>query len=92
MTNKKFVNHLIVPLLAPALIVSLYFTPKYVFGCRNRGLMALTVVLAALVASIFTACRSASQKKLGNTEEAVWWLVSTLILLLPLILLVGPLK
>lgn len=91
MLKKRYIRHLLVPSLTPALIVSLYFTPKHVFGCANRGLMALAVVFIALVAAISSACKWVSAKRRGNAEEANWWLVSTMILLSPLFLLVGPL-
>ena len=91
MLKGRYMRHLLVPLLAPALIVCLYFTPKYVFGCANRGLMALAVVFIALVAAITTAFKGISEKRNGNAEEANWWLVSTMILLSSLFLLVGPL-
>jgi len=89
--KKRLVRHLLVPSLAPLLIVCLYFTPKYVFGCANRGLMALAVVFIALVAAIITAFKGIREKRQGNAGEANWRLVSTLILLSPLFLLVGPL-
>ncbi len=74
-----------------ASLVGLYFTPKYVFGCANRGYLALAVVFIALGAALATAIKGISEKKRGNTEEAHWWIVSTLILVSPLFLLVGPL-
>ena len=91
MLNNRISRHLLIPLIAPALIVWLYFTPKNVFGCANRGYMALSVVLVSLVAAIATAFKGLREKKHGNTEEANWWIVSTLILLSPLFLLAGPL-
>ena len=91
MMKKKFIGHLLVPSLAPVLLVFLYFTPKSVFGCANRGYLALAVVFIALVAAVATAIKGISERKQGNTEEAHWWIVSTLILLSPLLLLVGPL-
>jgi hypothetical protein len=91
MLKIRYVKHLLIPSSAPALIVCLYFTPKYVFGCANRGLMALAVVFIALVAAITTAFKGIREKRQGNAEEANWWLVTTLILLSPLFLLVGPL-
>ena len=89
--KKKFIKHLLVPSLAPALLVCLYFTPKDVFGCANRGYLALAVVFIALVAAVAAAIKGMSERKQGNTEEANWWIVSTLILMSPLFLLVGPL-
>jgi hypothetical protein len=89
--KKRFIKHLLVHSLAPALLVCLYFTPKDVFGCANRGYLALAVVAIALVAAIAAAFKGISEKKRGNTVLANWWIVSALILLSPLFLLVGPL-
>jgi len=91
MMKKKFIGHLLVPSLAPVLLVCLYFTPKSVFGCANRGYLALAVVFIALVAAVAAAFKGISERKHGNIEGARWWIVSTLILLSPLFLLVGPL-
>ncbi len=89
--KKKIIGNLLLPSLAPALLVTLYFTPKDVFGCANRGYLALVVVFIALGAAVGTAIKGIGKKKQGNTEEAQWWIVSTLILVSPLFLLVGPL-
>jgi len=67
------------------------FTPKTVFGCANSGYIALAVVFLAMVAAVPTAMKGAAAKRRGASGEANWWLVSTLILLSPAILLVGPL-
>ena len=79
------------PLIAPAALICLYFTPKTVFGCANRGFMALGIAAIAMIAATLTTKRGVSEKKLGQNEEANWWLVTTLILFSPFILLFGPL-
>jgi hypothetical protein len=89
--KKKLIQHVFLPALAPALLVGLYFTPKTVFGCANRGYLALAVVFPALVAAFVTAFKGLKEKKQGNSEGALWWIASALILVLPLFLLVGPL-
>jgi hypothetical protein len=89
--RQRIIRHLILPLVAPAAIVWLYFTPKTVFGCANRGYIALTVVFLALAAAVVTASKVVAEKRRGETEAANWWIVNTLILLSPLVLLVGPL-
>ncbi|MEA5114875.1 MAG: hypothetical protein VB050_12700 [Geobacteraceae bacterium] len=89
--KKKIMTHLLLPLLAPAAVVGLYFTPKSVFGCANRGLMALGVVLLAVAGAVTTTWKGASLKRRGENEEANWWLLTTLVLLMPLVLLIGPL-
>ena len=91
MTKNRVIRHLILPSVAPISIFCLYFTPKYVFGCANRGYMALVIVFIGLIAAIATALKGIKEKKRGQTEEANWWIVTTLILVSPLVLLAGPL-
>ena len=83
--------HLFLPSIAPATLILLSFTPKTVFGCANRGTMALAIVFLAMVAAVATTVKSAFEKNRGHREEANWWVVTTLILLTPIVLLVGPL-
>ncbi len=83
-------RHVLLPALAPATIVGLYFAPVSLVGCANRGLMALAVALGSPAAAFVTVgvsirCRS------RNDPSASWWVISTLILALPLVLLLGPL-
>lgn len=91
MSGQRFIRHLILPLIAPATLICLYFTPKTVFGCANRGYMGLAVVFLAMIAAVPTAMKGAAAKRRGANDEANWWLVTTLILVSPLVLLVGPL-
>jgi hypothetical protein len=53
--------------------------------------MALAIVSIALVAAIATAYKGVTEKRRGESESANWWIVTTLILLFPAVLLVGPL-
>jgi hypothetical protein len=85
-----FVRHVALPALAPAAIVGLYFTPILLFGCINRGLLALAVVLGSTVAACLTA-RTGIRASRRHDPASAWWLLSTLILTLPIILLLGPL-
>lgn len=91
MFRHRFTRHLILPSIAPVALIWLYFTPKTVFGCSNRGYMAIAVALLALVAAIVTARKGAAARRRGDNESANWWIVTTLILVLPLVLIVGPL-
>jgi hypothetical protein len=89
-TMHLFVKHVLFPALAPAAVVGLYFTPVEVFGCVNRGLMALGVVLVSSTAALVTTGIGVR----GRTRDPAswnWWLLSTLILLLPIALVLGPL-
>jgi len=72
MSGKRFIRHLILPLIAPVAIIWLYFTPKEAFGCANRGYMALAVVFLALVAAFATAYKGIKEKRHGENESANW--------------------
>lgn len=91
MSGQRLIRHLILPLIAPVTLICLYFTPKTVFGCANRGYLALAVVLLSMIAAVPTAMMGAAAKRRGANDESNWWLLTTLILVSPLVLLVGPL-
>ena len=86
---KKFIRHLFLPAIAPVALIRLYFTPKSVFGCANRGYMAIGIVFLATVAAVASTVVGVSAKKRGEIEAANWWTVTTLILLIPIVLLIG---
>jgi hypothetical protein len=85
----RFTRHVTVPSFAPVSIVALYFTPVMWFGCVNRGLMAVAIVLASAAGAFFAINRCFRAK--ARNESADYWLVTALILTLPLALILGPL-
>ena len=87
---RPIVRHVGLPALAPAAIVALYFTPVQTFGCVVRGLMAFSVAVAAGIAAIVT-MMFALRARVQRNEPGTWWLLSSLILVLPAALLLGPL-
>ena len=89
--NRVLLQHVALPALAPASIVGLYFTPVMVFGCVNRGLMAIAVVLVSAVAAVITTAIG-TRIRIRDRATSDAWLLSTLILLLPIALLFGPLR
>jgi hypothetical protein len=89
--GKKITRHLLLPSIAPAALFGLYCTPKAVFGCANRGYMALGLVFLATIGAVVTTIKGVSERRRGESEAANWWLLTTLILLLPTFLLFGPL-
>ena len=84
------VRHLLIPAIAPAALVGLYFTPVTLFGCANRGWLAVAVVLVSAVAACVTTAKGA-RARLQGLPSANWWLLSTLVLVTPIVLLLGPL-
>ena len=83
------VRHVALPALAPAALIGLYFTPVLLFGCVNRGLLALAVVLLSAVGAFATIGMGFRARARGLPSGP--WLCSALILTLPLAQLLGPL-
>jgi hypothetical protein len=76
------------PALAPLTVVGLALTP---LGCATRGLLALTVVGLSLLAALCLAIRGLVARLRGR-EVSSWWLASAAILILPALLVLGPLR
>ncbi|HKC05393.1 MAG TPA: hypothetical protein VKJ67_00900 [Methylomirabilota bacterium] len=87
--NRALLRHVVLPAVAPAAIVGLYFTPVLLFGCVNRGLLALAVVLLSAGAAFVTVGIGLRERVRGRAS--VWWVISTVILTTPLVLVLGPL-
>ncbi len=60
---EAILKHVALPAVAPAAVIGLYFTPVLLFGCVNRGLLALAVVLLSAGAALATA-------RIGLREQA----------------------
>jgi hypothetical protein len=86
---KSVVHHILYPLIAPALLVELYFTPKSVFGCANRGYIAIAVVFISLGFAFWSTYKAREERKIG--KKFLWWMITAIILISPTLLLLGPL-
>ena len=86
---EAFLRHVALPAVAPAAIISLYFTPVLLFGCVHRGLLALAVVLLSAGAAFVTVGIGLREQARGRSSAR--WLISTAILTTPLVLVLGPL-
>ncbi|MHB8810727.1 MAG: hypothetical protein ACYC9M_12060 [Desulfobulbaceae bacterium] len=85
------VKHILLPAIAPATVIGLYFTPLELIGCANRGLAALGVVLVSLVAGIAVGMIGIKARR--NDPASRWWWVATMALLAaPALLVLGPLR
>jgi hypothetical protein len=60
------------------------FTPVSVLGCRTRGLLALGIALLSGLAGVGTGVIGL-KKRIRSEADAVWWMVSTAILTVPVI-------
>jgi hypothetical protein len=84
------VKHIALPASAPVAVIGLYFTPVLLFGCVNRGLLAVAIVLVSAIAACVTTGKGIRARAQGR-PSANWWLLSTLILVMPTALVLGPL-
>jgi hypothetical protein len=84
------VKHVALPALASVAVVGLYYTPLSVISCATRGLIALAIVAASLVAAVVVALFGVTARARGG-DVSVWSLVSIGILVVPALLVFGPL-
>lgn len=78
----KIVRHVALPALAPIAFFAAASTPVDVLGCRNRGLLALTIALVGALAGLGAAL-FALRGRLRGEKGSFWWVASTLLLALP---------
>ena len=83
-------RHIMVPAVAPSLIVILYFTPTTLFDCLTRGLLAVGVAGVAAIAA-FAAIGKGFFRAQRGRPDAPLWVLSAAVLVVPLALLLGPL-
>lgn len=84
--SKREAYHLIVPTTMPALFFLIAATPVETLGCFTRGLLALVVALTSGLAAVGTASMGVRGRLRGDTHAA-WWVISTLILTIPVVAL-----
>jgi hypothetical protein len=84
---KRVIYHMIAPALMPAVFFAVALTPVQVFGCRNRGLMALLIALVSGLAAATTTAIARKRSRRGD-KTAIWWMVASLILMIPVVALI----
>ncbi|MFB3886401.1 MAG: hypothetical protein ACE144_14345 [Thermodesulfobacteriota bacterium] len=96
---KRIACHVILPAMMPILFFAVALTPVEVLGCFLRGFIALVIAfisgLAALGAAIVGAKGGAkggveegSKGRAGHDKNALWWGISTLVLVVPVVALI----
>jgi hypothetical protein len=87
MQNKKLFYHVLAPAIALLLFYSIAWSPVHVFGCRGRGLLALTIVFISLIGAIGAAIKASRSRQRGE-DTVRWWVYTSIILALPAIALI----
>jgi len=84
---KRIVNHIIIPVMMSVLFFVVASTPVEVLGCFARGLLALLIVLISGLAALATVIIGL-KGRVRHDQNAIWWVVSTLILVMPVIAMI----
>jgi len=83
---KRTVYHAVIPTIMPAVFFLIAATPVETLGCFMRGLLASVVALASGLAALATAGMGVRGRIRGDVDAA-WWVISTLILTIPVVAL-----
>jgi hypothetical protein len=84
--TKRLLIHIILPLIISIAFFVNAFTPVEVLGCRTRGIVAIIITfISAILALSFAII--ALKRKLQKDENSYWWIISSLILTIPIIAL-----
>jgi len=87
----RLLQHIVLPATATVAVVVLYFTPVALLGCVTRGLIALAVVGLSLLVALVTV-GVGLKKRIKGEKDSGWWIATTAILMLPALLVLGPLS
>jgi heme O synthase-like polyprenyltransferase len=86
-TVRIFRNHIMYPIILTAIFFVNAFTPVYVLGCLARGYVALSIALISGIGSLYAAIMGL-KGRVHREANAGWWMVSSLILLIPVVALI----
>lgn len=81
---RRVISHVFIPFLIAAVFFARAFTPVEVLGCRTRGLLAIGVSLSSGLAGLGTGVMGL-KKRVRCEADAMWWIVSTAVLTIPVI-------
>ncbi|MBP1696747.1 MAG: hypothetical protein H6Q41_1935 [Deltaproteobacteria bacterium] len=84
---KRIVNHIIVPAMMTVLFFAVALTPVEVLGCFLRGLIAMLIALISGLAAL-VAVTIGAKGRVRHDKNSIWWVLSTLILVIPVIALI----
>jgi len=84
---KRIVNHIIIPIMMPVLFLIIASTPIEALGCALRGLIAVLIALISGLAALVTVIVGL-RARVRQDKNSVWWVLSTLILVIPVIAMI----
>lgn len=84
---KNITKHILYPATTTAIFFSIAMLPVELLGCRNRGLIAAGVAIAAGIAGISAAIKAIISRIRGDSSSYLW-MASAIILAVPAIYIV----
>ncbi len=84
---KRIVYHLILPAIMPVLFLAVALTPVEILGCFFRGFIAMLIALASGLAALAAAIMGL-KGRVQYDKNSAWWVLSTLILVIPVIAMI----
>ena len=84
---KRTAKHVWVPAAVAVIFFIVALQPVEILGCRNRGLVASIIAIAAGIAGIIAAAK-ALRGKIRGEPKSPWWMASALIFSIPLFYIV----
>ncbi len=84
---KRIVYHVIIPAIMPVLFFGVASMPIEVLGCLFRGLIALLIAFVSGLAALGAAIIGV-KGRVRHDKNAIWWMTSTLILVIPVIAMI----
>ena len=83
----RVLRHLGLPALLTLAFFGIYQTPKEVFGCANRGLVALGLIALSILGAIVMMDRGVRGLRSRDGSGPLWFLTAVAILLPSLVVL-----
>jgi len=84
---KRIIYHITIPTAVLIAFFVVALMPVEVLGCFMRGLIALLIALVSGLAALGAAIIGARGRVRGD-KNAIWWVTSTLILVIPVIAMI----
>ncbi len=84
---KRISYHIMLPTIMPVLFFIVALTPVEVLGCVLRGLIALLIAMMSGLAALGAAV-SGVKGRARYDRNSIWWVASTLILVIPVIAMI----
>jgi hypothetical protein len=83
---RRIIYHIIFPAIMPIIFFAVAKTPVEVLGCARRGIIAFLIALVSGLAALGAAIMGI-KGRVRKDKHSGWWIISSLILTIPVIAL-----